>query len=424
MIGHLLDAATRRVRHADACVMSAHDISVTQSPEGAEATHRDVHIAHLRIEEDGRLGSATRDDHDVGAAVHAAIESAKIGREGTLLRPLPAPLPTVMTSHPGAASLDVRGLNGVAETLRMRVSRTGRVVRTWAERSAARVDVGNTRGVLAGYDASMVGVGLSASAPATSGRLAVRLHHVAVGIPDDSVVAGLANELEDFLAPPLLDAHPPVGGHGVYLTPRALAVVLAPLRQSLLAQGVWSAHGPWAGKVGDRILSGRITIADDSLAPGRPGSRPIDDEGVITQRRPLVRSGILVGALADLEAAARFGIPATGSAKRGSGSRTWIGWSNVVMEPGDATEAELFQAAEGGVLIRDLNPASGNLAHGRVLWSTPWAYKIEQGRVIGRYERYELGGTVFELLNRVLAVGKDWTWIGAHCLPAVVVEGG
>jgi predicted Zn-dependent protease len=176
--------------------------------------------------------------------------------------------------------------------------------------------------------------------------------------------------------------------------------------------------------VGDRILDDRVTIADDSLAPGRPGSRPIDDEGVVTQRRVLVRKGILVGALADLEAAARFGIPATGSAKRGSGSRTWIGWSNIVLEPGDATEAELLEAAEGGVLIRDLYPGSGNQAHGRVSWSTPWAYKVEKGNVTGRYERYELQGSVFEMLNRVVAVGKEGRWIGANGLPDIVVEVG
>ena len=421
MIGQLLDAAARRVRHADACVMSDHTISVTHSREGAEATHRDAHIAHLRLEDEGRLGAAARDDRDVGAVVHAAMASAKVGREGRLLRPLPAPLPTVMTSHPGAASLGVRDLNSVAETLRARVSGAGRVVRTWAERSAARVDVGNTRGVLAGYDATMVGVGLSAASPASSGRLALRLRHVEVGIPDESVIAGLAREVEDFLAPPLLDVLPPGGAHPVWLTSRALAVMLAPLRQSLLAHGVCSAHGPWVGKLGDRILADRITIADDSLAPGRPGSRPIDDEGVVTQRRVLVRRGILVGALADLEAAARFGIPATGSAKRGSGSRTWIGWSNIVLEPGDATEAELFQAAEGGVLIRDLNPASGNQAHGRVSWSTPWAYKIEKGRIAGRYERYELRGATFDLLNNVVALGSEGRWLGAHCLPPMVI---
>ena len=421
MIGQLLDAATRRVRTADACVLVDQCVSVTSSSRGSESMHRDSFVAHLRVEDDGRRGTAARDDHDIGEMVASALQSAKTGPTGRLLRPLPAPLPSVLTSSPGAAAVGVRDLAALAESLRGRVTRNGRVVEAWAERSAGRVDVANSRGVLAGYDASMVGAGLTVGAPATSGRAVVRLRHVAAGLPDDAVIAGLAAEAEEFLEPPLLDEHPPDGPHRVLLTPRALAVFLAPLRQSLLAHGVWSAHGPWTGRVGDRILSERITLVDDALAPGRPGSRPIDDEGVITQRRVLVERGILKGALADLEAAARFGIPSTGSAKRGHGSRTWIGWSNVVMEPGEATETELLDAAEGGVLVRDLVPASGNLAHGRVAWSTPWAYKIEKGKVVGKYERYDLRGAVFEMLNRVSALGKENRWVGGNCMPGVVV---
>lgn len=424
MIRQLLDAATRRVRTADACVLVDQCVSVTRSSRGNESVHRDSFVAHLRVEDEGRRGTAARDDHDIGDLVASAIESAKVGPTGPLLRPLPAPLPSVLTSHPAAAAVGVRDLAALAESLRARVARDGRVVETWAERSAGRMDVANSRGVLAGYDVSMVGAGLTVASPATAGRAVVRLRQVAAGVPDDTVIAGLAAEAEEFLEPPLLDERPADGPHRVFLTPRALAVFLVPLRQSLLAHGVWSAHGPWTGRVGDRILSERITLVDDALAPGRPGSRPIDDEGVVTQRRVLVERGVLKGALADLEAGGRFGVPSTGSAKRGHGSRTWIGWSNVVMEPGDATEAELLEAADGGVLVRDLAPASGNLAHGRVAWSTPWAYKIDKGKVVGRYERYDLRGPVFEMLNRVVALGKEPRWIGANCLPGVVVEVG
>jgi TldD protein len=176
--------------------------------------------------------------------------------------------------------------------------------------------------------------------------------------------------------------------------------------------------------VGDRVLSDRITLADDALAPGRPGSRPIDDEGVVAQRRVVVKEGVLMGALVDLESAVRFGVPSTGSGKRGRGSRTWIGWSNAVMEPGDAADPDLLAAAEGGVLIRDLSPAAGNLSHGRAAWSTPWGYKVEKGRIAGRYERYELRGSLFEMLNRVVALGRESRWIGAHCLPGLVVAVG
>lgn len=421
MIAQLLDAATRRVKNADACVMSDSTQSVARSPQGTEAVFREALISHLRVEDEGRRGVASRDDRDVGALIASALASAKSGPSGELLRPVPAPLPSVVSAHQGAAALDVRGLQGITDALHARLARTGRVVHTWAERSVGRVEVANTRGVGAGYDATLVGSGLSVAVPGETGQLTLRLHEASVAVPDDSVLSALAQEAEEFLAPPLLESPPPDEPHPIWLAPRALAVLLAPLRHALLAHGVWSRHGALSGRLGDRIVSDQITLADDSLAPGRPGTRPIDDEGVVTQRRVLVDRGTLKGALADLEAAARFGIPATGNARRGGNSRTWIGWSNMVMEAGRASAGALRQAAEGGVFIRDLQPAVGNPGHGSVTWTTPWAYKVEKGELVGRYPRFVLRGAVIEMLNSVAAIGTERRWIGSYLLPDIVV---
>jgi PmbA protein len=422
VIGQLLDAATRRVRDADMCVLTDRTLSVTRTPGTVEAGHRDSVVTQLRLEDEGRRGVATRADHDVGALVEAAMLSARLGPEGSLLRPLPSPLPAVMAAHPGVASLDARDLSAWADALHARLDRQGRVVHTWAERSVGRVEVANTRGVMTGYDATLAGLGLSVAMPRETGLLALRLHAAGVAAPDEATLSSLAIEAEEMLRPPLLDAEPPVPPHPVWLAPRALAVFLAPLRQALLAHGVWSGHGPFGGRVGDRIVSDQITLIDDALAPGRPGSRPIDDDGVVTHRKVLIERGILRGALADLEAAARFGVPSTGHARRGGGSRPWIGWSNVVLEAGTANEAELFEAAKGGVLVRDFDPITGNVAHGRVTFTTPWAYKIEGSRIVGRYPRFVLRCATHEMLNKVLAVGSHATWIGAHCLPNLVID--
>ena len=79
-------------------------------------------------------------------------------------------------------------------------------------------------------------------------------------------------------------------------------------------------------------------------------------------------------------------------------------------------------AAEGGVLIRDLHPAVGNPGHGSVTWTTPWAYKVEKGEIVGRYPRFVLKGAVIEMLNKVVALGKERRWIGAAALPDLVLE--
>ncbi len=423
MIGSLLDAASRRARTADACVLRDETTSVTETPSGRETARRSTVHAHLRVEDGGHRGAACRDDGDVGALVASALSSARSGSTDAILLPLPAPSSTVVTSEPAAAGLDVAGLWALAVGLRSRVERGNREVRTWAERSLGRVDVANSRGVLAGYSSTVVGLGLTVTSRQDVRTTALRLHCSGTGVPADQDLADLALEVESMLGPPLLDAPPPVPPCPVWLAPRALARLLIPLRQALLAHGVWSAHGPFAGRVGDPVLSEEITLSDDPLAPARPGSRPVDDDGVVCSRRTLIERGVLKGALADLEAAARFGVPSTGHGRRSGGARPWIGWSNVVMEPGQATASDLGQAATGGVLIRDLPLPSGNIVEGRMTWATPWAYRLDGGAVVGRYERFVLRSAVYDLLNRVLAVGRDTRWIGAQRLPDVVVDG-
>lgn len=422
MIAALLDAATRRVRNADACVMTDETVTVSGGRGGREVSWRDGLLAHLRVEDEGRRGVSVRDDGDVARSVETALASARHGPAGGLFRPVPAPLPGVRTHHPGAAALDPRDLHALASALEGRLAHNGRVVRPWAERSTGRVDVANSRGVLAGYDVTLVGVGTTIAAPARDPRLALALHAVGTGVPVESDIAGLAAEADAMLDPPLLEEPPPGAPHPLWLSARALGVLLTPLRQALLAQGVWSAHGALSGRVGDRIVSERITVVDDPLADGRPGSRPVDDDGVVTRHHTLIDRGILKGALADLEAAARFGIPATGNGRRSGGPRAWIGWSNLVLAPGEASRPDLAAAASGGVLVRALPRVGGDCSQGRVTWVTPWAYKVEHGEVVGRYARYVLRASVYEMLNRVLALGREARWIGAACVPEMVVE--
>src|SRR4029453_9272211 len=122
----------------------------------------------------------------------------------------------------------------------------------------------------------MPGVGHNLAADLPTGPLQFQLHDSATAAPTDAVLAGLVDEVNQRLAPPLLDEDPPGVAQRVWLMPRAVAALLVPLCQTLLGSNLWSGDGPFVGKVGEPVVSELITLIDDPLAPGRPGSRPID----------------------------------------------------------------------------------------------------------------------------------------------------
>jgi predicted Zn-dependent protease len=103
---------------------------------------------------------------------------------------------------------------------------------------------------------------------------------------------------------------------------------------------------------------------------------------------------------------------------------TRVGLTNLRMEPGTEDPGALLGGLSRGVMIQDLEWGGGaNPLAGTVVLRAPWAYLVEGGLIRGRLEGVTLFGNVFEVLNRIAAVGNDPTWVGAQELPSLVVEG-
>jgi len=210
----------------------------------------------------------------------------------------------------------------------------------------------------------------------------------------------------------------------VCLAPRAAAILLRPLRSALAGFEALLGNSPYRGKVGEQVTDERFSLTDDPLVPGRPGSRPMDDDGVISRRVPLIERGRLTALLADLEVGARADVPSTGHAWRLPFSAPRVGFTNLRVLPGIESRATLLTMMGKGLLVEDLEWGSGpNPLSGAIALRAPWTYLVEGGAVRGRLEGIVLSGNVFEFLKRLGAVGNDAVWIGAMCLPSLLLEG-
>lgn len=421
MIARLLDAVHQRVQDADAWTATDDSVTVMLSEQGAQVAGAVASAAHLRVGIAGRIGTAFRRDAEAGPLIEAALASADGGLEAALQLPGPSPHAVVQTAWPAAAGLDARDLADLAAGLRQRLLRDGRSVSTWGERSTGRVEVGNSRGVHAGYDATLVGIGLHVRVETPTGPLGVRLHHTSADPPGSAVLDRLAAEVEARLVLPAGSADPAAGATTLWLAPRAVRALVTPLGQALHAEWLLDPRPHDGARMGHRILPETLTLLDEPLLPGRPGSRPVDDEGVVCRRQALVERGVVRGWLADLVTAERHGLPASGHAWREGPGAPRAGWSNVVLEPGATARKDLPDLAGDGILIRDLPTPTGHVADGRVSLTTPWAYRLRAGEPVERLERFTLQGNVYEMLGRVAAVGDEVEWWGAAGMPDLVL---
>ncbi len=136
----------------------------------------------------------------------------------------------------------------------------------------------------------------------------------------------------------------------IVLTPVALGELFANtvaewLRGDNIVRGV----SPLAGRLGEQVLDEKLTIIDDGTLRQGFHTWRFDGEGVAMQRTVLVEKGVFKSPVYDSYWAARAGAESTGNAMREGYTRPpRIGYTNVVIERGDASIDELL---EGEVLL-------------------------------------------------------------------------
>ena len=122
--------------------------------------------------------------------------------------------------------------------------------------------------------------------------------------------------------------------------------------RTLTADAVQEKRSPWAGRLGEMVASEAFTLLDDGTLKGGLRSRPFDDEGVRTQRTPLIERGVLKGFLYDDYRAKREGARSTGNAWRiRPGSRPRPAPNCLILQPGDWRLEELLADTRRGLYV-------------------------------------------------------------------------
>jgi PmbA protein len=399
------DAADVRVADDETLVLTLTDDAVSSAAALAEEG------TCVRVVREGRVGHAGTTDQDTEILVDRALASAAASDPLPLLLPGASPLPPVITHDAEASSLGLEALADLGWRLSGRVRRDGRHVMVHLERSVGSVRLGNTRGVDAAYDASLVAMELSVLR--TADGVVATSRCTSVSVPDDQVLDQLAADVERQLEWARSSAMVPSVPGPVLLMPTAVRDLLVPILDALVLRS----------EPPSLQLHRSITLRDDPWLELRPGSRAIDDDGVTTWPQVLVEEGALRHCVVDLETGAASRRPATGHGRRTTFGRAHAGFSNLLLAPGEASLAEMVDAVGDGLLVERITGAAGIGRAGAIHLPVALGYRIRGGEVQGRVEGAVLAGNAFDALAAVGMVGRDRTWIGSSYLPALLVEG-
>ena len=182
-----------------------------------------------------------------------------------------------------------------------------------------------------------------------------------------------------------------------------------------------------ADKLGKKIASGVVTLYDDGTINGAFGSFKYDDEGILSERTPLVKDGVVAGLMHNRETAHKFAARPTGNARaKDFRVEPLIRMRNTIMEPKDYSFEELVETIRLGYYFNRFRGGEANL-DGTFQVGTQEAYEIAQGEVGEPVRNVSISGNTLETLLKVDAVGKDfelWPGICGKGQSAFVCDGG
>lgn len=166
-----------------------------------------------------------------------------------------------------------------------------------------------------------------------------------------------------------------------------------------------------------KIFPDFVNIKEDPYIPKALGSAPFDDEGVATQRKEIIKAGVLNTYLLSSYSGRKLGMQTTGN----SG-----GVHNVIVS-GKEEFSEILQAMQQGLLVTELlgsgtNIVTGNYSHGAI------GFWVENGEIVYPVEEITIAGNLRDMFANILAIGSDVDkraniWTGSVLLANMTIAG-
>lgn len=175
------------------------------------------------------------------------------------------------------------------------------------------------------------------------------------------------------------------------------------------------------GREDQPLFDGAITLTDDPHRLRGLRSRPFDGEGLPTARRNLVENGRITSWLMDSASARQLGLAPTGHAARGGSGAPGVSATNLHLEPGSLSPAELMADIVDGIYITELigmgvNGVTGDYSRGAS------GYRIVRGEITEPVAEFTIAGNLIDMYA-ALTPANDMEWHRALNVPTLRVDG-
>lgn len=207
----------------------------------------------------------------------------------------------------------------------------------------------------------------------------------------------------------------------VVFDPRVAGSLLGHLSGAINGSAVARGTSFLKDRMGEQVLAKGLVVRDDPTRRRGLRSRPFDGEGMPGEGRVIVGDGVLKTWLLDWRSARQLGLVSTGHASRGTGGPPGPGATNLWLEPGALTPAELMADITEGLYVTDLigmgvNGVTGDYSRGAA------GFMIRHGQLAEPVSEVTIAGNLRDIfLNMTPA--NDLEFRRGTDSPTVRIEG-
>jgi PmbA protein len=207
----------------------------------------------------------------------------------------------------------------------------------------------------------------------------------------------------------------------VVYDPRVSASLLGHLTGAINGAAVARGTSFLRDRLGQQVLAKGLTVRDDPTRPRGLRSRPFDGEGMAGAPRALVDDGVLTTWILDWRAARQLGLASTGHASRGPGGPPGPAPTNLWLEPGRLTPAQLMADITEGLYVTDLigggvNGVTGDYSRGAA------GFMIRNGALTEAVSEITIAGNLKEMFMNMTAA-DDLLFRRGSDAPTIRIEG-
>ena len=189
------------------------------------------------------------------------------------------------------------------------------------------------------------------------------------------------------------------------------ARLLSPIIGALNGEQLAQKNSFLIDKLGQKIVSEKLTLTDEPHLPQAQGNRWFDHEGVATRQRTVIENGVLKTYFIDTYNASKLKVEPTIS-----------GASILTFKQGNHNLDELIVQLKKGILITGFNGGNSNSTTGDFSFGIE-GFLIENGKLVKPISEMNITGNLLSLWSSLIEIGNDARESSSWRIPSLLFDG-